>query len=101
MLKKKLGKKVLALTSAAVMAVSASVTGMTALSMAASASEEVGEGTFNEGKGLPWHICESATASMKFEITGGIYAVYLEKIGGVGEGGEGRWGGSRSRARRT
>ena len=91
MLKKKLGKKVLALTSAAVMAVSASVTGMTALSMAASASEEVGEGTFNEGKGLPWHICESATASMKFEITGGIYAVYLEKIGGVGEGGEGRW----------
>ena len=43
MLKKKLGKKVLALTSAAVMAVSASVTGMTALSMAASASEEVGK----------------------------------------------------------
>ena len=92
MLKKKLGKKIAALASAAVMAVTASATGMAAItSLSASASTETGEGTFENGKALPWHICESATASMKFDITDGIYAVYLEKVGGVGQGGEGRW----------
>ena len=57
MLKKKLGKKALAFASAAVMAVSATATGLTALSMTAFAGEELGEGTFENGKGLPWHIC--------------------------------------------
>ena len=56
MLKKKLGKKALAFASAAVMAVSATATGLTALSMTAFAGEELGEGTFENGKGLPWHI---------------------------------------------
>ena len=46
MLKKKLGKKALAFASAAVMAVSATATGLTALSMTAFAGEELGEGTF-------------------------------------------------------
>ena len=64
MLKKKLGKKALAFASAAVMAVSATATGLTALSMTAFAGEELGEGTFENGKGLPWHICENATAVM-------------------------------------
>lgn len=92
MLKKKLGKKIAALASAAVMAVTATATGMSAISsLSASAGVETGEGTFEEGKALPWHICESATAAMKFDITDGIYAVYLEKVGGVGQGGEGRW----------
>ncbi|MCD8219991.1 MAG: glycoside hydrolase family 9 protein [Ruminococcus sp.] len=92
MLKEKLGKKIAALVSAVVMAVTASVTGMSAIaSLTASAGVETGEGTFEGGKALPWHICESATASMKFDITDGIYAIYLEKVGGVGEGGEGRW----------
>ncbi|WP_298482293.1 glycoside hydrolase family 9 protein [uncultured Ruminococcus sp.] len=91
MLKKKLGKKVAALASAAVMAVSATATGLTALSMTAFAGPELGEGTFNEGKGLPWHICESATAVMKFDITDGIYAVLIENPGGTGNGGEDRW----------
>ena len=44
MLKKKLGKKALAFASAAVMAVSATATGLTALSMTAFAGEELGEG---------------------------------------------------------
>ena len=70
MLKKKLGKKALAFASAAVMAVTA--TGLTALSMTAFAGEELGEGTFENGKGLPWHICENATAVMKFDIADGI-----------------------------
>ena len=78
MLKKKLGKKALAFASAAVMAVSATATGLTALSMTAFAGEELGEGTFENGKGLPWHICENATAVMKFDITDGIYAIKLE-----------------------
>ena len=43
MLKKKLGKKALAFASAAVMAVSATATGLTALSMTAFAGEELGE----------------------------------------------------------
>ena len=49
MLKKKLGKKALAFASAAVMAVSATATGLTALSMTAFAGEELGEGTFENG----------------------------------------------------
>ncbi len=89
MLKKKLGKKVAALASAAVMAVSATATGLGA--MTAFAGEELGEGTFNEGKGLPWHICESATGVMKFDITDGIYAILIENPGGTGNGGEDRW----------
>lgn len=89
MLKKKLGKKVAAFASAAVMTISAVTTGLGALS--ASAGEELGEGTFNEGKGLPWHICESATGVMKFDITDGIYAILIENPGGTGNGGEDRW----------
>ena len=91
MLKKKLGKKALAFASAAVMAVSATATGLTALSMTAFAGEELGEGTFDNGKGLPWHICENATAVMKFDITDGIYVIKLENIGGTANGGESRW----------
>ena len=91
MLKKKLGKKALAFASAAVMAVSATATGLTALSMTAFAGEELGEGTFENGKGLPWHICENATAVMKFDITDGIYAIKLENVGGTANGGESRW----------
>ena len=91
MLKKKLGKKALAFASAAVMAVSATATGLTAMSMTAFAGEELGEGTFENGKGLPWHICENATAVMKFDITGGIYAIKLVNVGGTANGGESRW----------
>ncbi len=89
MLKGKLGKRIVALASAAAMVVTASATGLTALT--ASAGVQTGEGTFEEGKGLPWHICESATASMAFDITDGIYAVRLNNVGGTGNGGEDRW----------
>ncbi len=86
---KSFSKKFLAVASAAVLAISASATGISALT--ASAGVMTGEGTFEEGKGLPWHICESATASMAFDITDGIYAVHLAKVGGASEGGESRW----------
>lgn len=91
MLKKKLGKKVAALVSAAVMAISATATGLSTLSMTAFAGEELGEGTFENEAGLPWHICENATAVMKFDITDGVYAIKLENIGGTDNGGESRW----------
>ena len=52
MLKKKLGKKALAFASAAVMAVSATATGLTALSMTAFAGEELGRRYFRKRKGL-------------------------------------------------
>jgi endoglucanase len=92
MLKNKLGKKVVAMASAAVMAVSATATGLASLSaLTAFAGEELGEGTFEEGKGLPWHICESATGTMSFDITDGIYAILISNPGGTGNGGEDRW----------
>jgi len=93
MLKNKLGKKITALISAAVMAASATATGISALSAYAdeTLNTETGEGTFEDGSALPWHICESATGAMKFDIVDGIYAVYIENCGGLGNGGEGRW----------
>lgn len=89
MLKNKLGKRTAAFASAAVMAISALTTGIGSLT--AFAGEEFGEGTFETGKGLPWHICESATGVMKFDITDGVYAILIENPGGTGNGGEDRW----------
>ena len=91
MLKKTLGKKVISVLSAAVMATSATATGLGAIALTASAGNELGEGTFENGKGLPWHICENATGEMKFDITDGIYAILIKTPGGTGYGGEDRW----------
>lgn len=99
MLKKRLGK-VVALLSAAVMSISSCSVAISALSTASAADDDVegtqldsetGEGTFEEGVALPWHICENATGSMEFDITDGVYVIYLENIGGTDNSGEGRW----------
>ena len=89
MLKSKFGKKIMASVMAAAMAVSATAVGVS--SITAFAGDQLGEGTFNEGVGLPWHICESATGVMKFDIADGVYNILIEETGGVGNGGEGRW----------
>ena len=36
--------------------------------MHVSAGEMLGENDFDSGKGLPWHICESATAKMGLPV---------------------------------
>lgn len=59
MLKKTLGKKVISVLSAAVMATSATATGLGAIALTASAGNELGEGIFENGKGLPWHIAKT------------------------------------------
>ncbi len=55
------------------------------------AGEMLGQGDFNDGAGLPWHICESTTAKMDFTIDGGTYNITVINPGGVSNGGEDRW----------
>ena len=89
MLKSKLGKRLAASTAALAMAVSASASSLAALT--AHAGMLLGEGTFNDGAGLPWHICESATGKMQFSVVDGVYAIKIENPGGASNGGEDRW----------
>ena len=52
---------------------------------------ELGETTFNEGKGLPWHVCESMTGKLKFDISNGTYNITIVNPGGESNDGESRW----------
>lgn len=93
MLKNKFGKKMLASVMAAAMTVSATAVGLSSITASAAVTgyEELGPGTFNDGVGLPWHICESATGTMKFEVANGCYNVLITNPGGLSNNGEGRW----------
>ncbi len=55
------------------------------------AGEQLGETDFDDGKGLPWHIVESATGKMDFEIEDGVYRITIVNPGGASNGGEDRW----------
>jgi len=59
--------------------------------ISASAGQLLGQTNFDDGVGLPWHICESATAKMEFDIEGGTYNVTIVNPGGEARGGEDRW----------
>ena len=87
--KNKASKKLLSGVMAAAMTASALMAGMTSLT--AYAGQELGHGDFNDGAGLPWHICESATGTMKFEIADGCYNILITNPGGLSNNGEGRW----------
>jgi endoglucanase len=87
--KNKMSKRLLSGVMAVAMSASALMAGMTSLT--AFAGEELGQGDFNDGSGLPWHICESATGTMKFEITDGCYNILIVNPGGTNNDGEGRW----------
>ena len=89
MLKTKIGKKLAASVTALAMVASASAASITTLT--AYAGEMLGEGTFNEGAGLPWHICENGTGSMAFTIDDGMYSILIKNPGGASNGGEDRW----------
>lgn len=87
--KNKMSKRLLAGVIAVASTASALMAGMTSLT--AYAGQELGHGDFNDGAGLPWHICESATGTMKFEITDGCYNILITNPGGLSNDGEGRW----------
>lgn len=57
----------------------------------AMAGQQLGQTDFDEGVGLPWHICESAPAEMDFEIDNGVYRITIVNPGGASQGGEDRW----------
>ena len=57
----------------------------------AKAGEQLGENNFDNGKGLPWHIMESMTGKMDFEIEDGVYRITIINPGGRSAGGEDRW----------
>ncbi|MCI7804013.1 MAG: glycoside hydrolase family 9 protein [Oscillospiraceae bacterium] len=82
---KRIGKVVTASLMAATMLTTATV-GFIA-PMSASAGNMVGQSTFDEGIGLPWHTCETNPAKQHFDIDGGSYNVHIDK----NKGSEGRW----------
>lgn len=64
----------------------AAVTG-TMFPVSASAGELLGATNFEDGVGLPWHICSTAPAVQDFEIENGAYTVTVKN----NFGGSGRW----------
>ena len=90
MLNSKLGKKFVAGASALAMVASASATSIST-TLTAFAGVMTGEGTFEEGAGLPWHVCENGTGQMAFEINNGVYAIEIKNPGGQSNGGDDRW----------
>ncbi|MBP3273345.1 MAG: hypothetical protein J6M17_14135, partial [Ruminococcus sp.] len=58
--------------------ISAAAAVMTAGSpLTAFAGQQLGQTDFEDGAGLPWHICESATGKMDFEIDDGVYKITI------------------------
>ena len=56
-----------------------------------SAGQMLGQTDFENGVGLPWHVCESMTGEMEFEIDNGVYKIKIVNPGGASNGGEDRW----------
>ena len=78
--------------AAAAMTLSAALPAVTVICpVTAQAGEQLGQTDFDEGVGLPWHICESAPGEMDFEIDNGVYKITIVNPGGASQGGEDRW----------
>lgn len=56
-----------------------------------SAGQQLGQTDFENGVGLPWHVCESQPGKMEFDISGGVYKITIVNPGGASRGGEDRW----------
>ncbi len=82
---KKMAKAITGSFLAATMA--ASVATQFVAPMSASAGNMLGQSTFDDGIGLPWHVCETNPAKQTFEIENGKYTVSIVK----NNGGDGRW----------
>lgn len=59
--------------------------------LSVSAGQLLGQTDFEDGVGLPWHVCESASGKMSFEVTDGVYRITIDNPGGASNGGEDRW----------
>ncbi len=89
---KKIMKNCAAALSALVLALTGAGTAFVKISpLDANAGEQLGQTDFDEGVGLPWHICESAPGEMDFEIDNGVYKITIVNPGGASNGGEDRW----------
>ena len=84
-------KKIMSVMMAVTLVFLQVMTAVFSFPMHVSAGEMLGENDFDSGKGLPWHICESATAKMEFEIEDGVYRITIVNPGGASNGGEDRW----------
>ena len=88
-------KRIIKRLSAAACAVLLSIApisqGLSVMTLTAEAGEQLGQTNFDDGSGLPWHICESATGEMDFEIDNGVYKITILNPGGASRGGEDRW----------
>ncbi len=69
----------------------ACVLASSSLSLTAFAGQQLGQTDFENGVGLPWHVCESAPGEMDFSIEDGVYQVTIVNPGGASNGGEDRW----------
>lgn len=76
---------------AAATAICTAGTLLTALPNSVFAGQLLGQTDFSDGVGLPWHVCESATGEMEFEISDGVYRITIVNPGGASNGGEDRW----------
>ncbi len=82
---KTFGKKIAGGLMAAAMAVSAATAVIAP--MGAFAGDQLGQSTFDEGIGLPWHTCETNPAKQTFNIKDGTYNVTIVN----NDGPESRW----------
>ena len=82
---KKFKSITVSLTAAAMLVSSAAAF---AAPVTANAGQELGATDFDDGVGLPWHICSTSSAKQHFEITdSGEYVVYIDNPNGL----DGRW----------
>ncbi|MCR5600335.1 MAG: glycoside hydrolase family 9 protein [Ruminococcus sp.] len=82
-------KKTLRKRLAAVSVAAASTLAL--VSAEANAVSCLGQSTFDDGIGLPWHTCSALPAEQKFDISDGTYNVTIVNPGGKERGGDSRW----------
>ncbi|MCM1227989.1 MAG: glycoside hydrolase family 9 protein [Clostridium sp.] len=90
MILKKVKKIASLLTLSAITALNAIGTAVTPMTYV-SAGQQLGQTDFENGVGLPWHVCESAPGEMEFDISNGVYTITIVNPGGASKGGEDRW----------
>lgn len=86
-----MSKLVVAGALTACMFANATLTMFPSVALSAFAGNEWWEyDTFDDGVGLPWSICESGPAKMRFDISEGSFNVQIVNQGGAAQGGESR-----------
>ncbi len=89
---KNLKRRAVSAAAACVIAASAAAPAFyEVISTPAFAGEQLGQTNFDDGVGLPWHVCESEPGKMDFEIDDGVYKITIVNPGGASAGGEDRW----------